>query len=33
MKLFESPDFYDAIVATTAHFQGAGLTEQPFVKS
>jgi hypothetical protein len=28
MKLFESPDFYDAIVAATAHFQGAGLTEQ-----
>ena len=28
MKLFESPDFYDAIVAATAHFQGSGLTEQ-----
>jgi predicted nucleotidyltransferase component of viral defense system len=28
MKLFESPDFYDAIIAATAHFQGAGLTEQ-----
>jgi len=28
MKLFESPDFYDAIVAGTAHFQGSGLTEQ-----
>ena len=28
MKLFESPDFYDAIVAATNHFQGSGLTEQ-----
>ncbi len=28
MKLFESPDFYDAIVEATAHFTGSGLTEQ-----
>lgn len=28
MKLFETPDFYDAIVAATAHFTGSGLTEQ-----
>jgi hypothetical protein len=28
VKLFESPDFYDAIVAATEHFKGSGLTEQ-----
>ncbi len=28
MKLFESPDFYDATVAATEHFKGSGLTEQ-----
>ncbi|MCG9892958.1 MAG: nucleotidyl transferase AbiEii/AbiGii toxin family protein [Thermosynechococcaceae cyanobacterium MS004] len=28
VKLFESPDFYDAILAATAHFTGTGLTAQ-----
>jgi hypothetical protein len=28
VKLFESPDFYDAIVAAAGHFTGSGLTEQ-----
>lgn len=28
MKLFESPDFYDAIVAAAEHFQSIGLTAQ-----
>jgi predicted nucleotidyltransferase component of viral defense system len=28
VKLFESPDFYDAIVAATEHFKDSGFTEQ-----